>query len=146
MPPSSQEDRHYFQTPPRYVYIPQAFGSPRSHLFVVPQYARAADNAYKQRNAVNGMDLFFCFVLLHVSHLQPMGLNVVNLFVVTEDLPIFSRFTPYVFVSQCKFSTITSGQPIVEFYFLAFSRFLLQTPSNGYIKTRKVTKRRYIDV
>ena len=57
-----------------------------------------------------------------------MSLNAVNLLVVTKDLHISPRFTPYVFVSQCKFSTLTSSQPMVEFYFLAFSRFLLRTP------------------
>ena len=36
--------------------------------------------------------------------------------VVTKDLPISPRFTPYIFLSRCKFSTLTTRQPMVEFY------------------------------
>ena len=50
-----------------------------------------------------------------------MGLNVVILPVVTEDLPISPRFTPYKFSSRCKFSTLTTRQPMVEFC-LQYSR------------------------
>ena len=32
--------------------------------------------------------------------------------VVTEDLPISPRFTPYDFLSRCKFSTLTTRQPM----------------------------------
>ena len=31
--------------------------------------------------------------------------------VVTKDLPISPRFTPYDFLSRCKFSTLTTHQP-----------------------------------
>ena len=41
--------------------------------------------------------------------------------VVTKDLPISPRFTPYDFLSRCKFSTLTTCQPMVEFYLLARS-------------------------
>ena len=47
--------------------------------------------------------------------------------VVTKDLPISPWFTPYDFLSRCKFSTLTTRQPMVEFYSLTFPRFPLQT-------------------
>ena len=37
--------------------------------------------------------------------------------VVTKDLPISPRFSPDDFFSRCKFSTLTSRQTMVEFYF-----------------------------
>ena len=46
--------------------------------------------------------------------------------VVTKDLPIFPQFTPYNFLSRCKFSTLTTRQPMVEFYLLTFPRFPLR--------------------
>ena len=46
--------------------------------------------------------------------------------VVTKDLPISPRFTPYHFLSRCKFSTLTTRQPMVEFYLLTFPRFPLR--------------------
>ena len=47
--------------------------------------------------------------------------------VVTKDLSIPPRFTPYDFLSRCKFSTLTTRQPpIVEFYLLTFPRFPLR--------------------
>ena len=45
---------------------------------------------------------------------------------VTNDLPISPRFTPYDFLSRCKFSNLTTRQPMVEFYFLAFLRLPLR--------------------
>ena len=42
--------------------------------------------------------------------------------VVTKDLPISPRFTPYGFLSRC----ITTRQPVVEFYLLTFPRFSLR--------------------
>ena len=45
-----------------------------------------------------------------------MDLIITILSVVTKDLPISPRFTPYDFLSRCKFSTRTTRQPIVEFY------------------------------
>ena len=48
-----------------------------------------------------------------------MDLIVTILPVVTEDLPISPRFTPYIFLSRCKFSTLTTRRPMmVEFYLL----------------------------
>ena len=55
-----------------------------------------------------------------------MDLIIIILPVVTNDLPISPRFTPYNFLSRCKFSTLTTRQPMVEFYLLAFPRFPLR--------------------
>ena len=55
-----------------------------------------------------------------------MDLIVTILPVVTKDLPISPRFTPYNFLSRCKFSTFTTRQPMVEFYLLTFPRFPLR--------------------
>ena len=46
--------------------------------------------------------------------------------VVTKDLPISPWFTPFDFLSRCKFNTLTTRQPMVEFYLLAFPRFPLR--------------------
>ena len=45
---------------------------------------------------------------------------------VTKDLPISPRFAPYDFLSRCKFSTLTTRQPMVGFYLLPFPRFPLR--------------------
>ena len=55
-----------------------------------------------------------------------MDLIITILPVVTKDLPISPRFTPYVFLSRCKFSTLTTRQPMVEFYLLTFPCFPLR--------------------
>ena len=55
-----------------------------------------------------------------------MDLIITILPVVTKDLPISPRFTPYDFLSRCKFSTLTTRQPMVEFYLLTFPRFPLR--------------------
>ena len=55
-----------------------------------------------------------------------MDLIITILPVVIKDLPISPRFTPYNFLSRCKFSTLTSRQPMVEFYLLTFPRFPLR--------------------
>ena len=55
-----------------------------------------------------------------------MGLIITILPVVTKDLPISPRFTPYDFLSRCNFSALTTRQPMVEFYLLTFPRFLLR--------------------
>ena len=46
--------------------------------------------------------------------------------VVTKDLPFSPRLTPYNFLSRFKFSTLTTRQPMVEFYLLTFPRFPLR--------------------
>ena len=55
-----------------------------------------------------------------------MDLIITILPVVTKDLPISPRFTPYNFLSRCKFSTLTTRQPMVEYYLLTFPRFPLR--------------------
>ena len=55
-----------------------------------------------------------------------MDLIITILPVVTKDLRISPRFTPYNFLSRCKFSTLTTRQPMVEFYSLTFPRFPLR--------------------
>ena len=55
-----------------------------------------------------------------------MDLIITILPVVTKDLPIFPRFTPYDFLSRCKFSTLTTRQPMIDFYLLTFPRFPLR--------------------
>ena len=45
-----------------------------------------------------------------------MDLIITILPVVTKDLPISPRFTPYDFLSRCKFSTLTTRQPMVELH------------------------------
>ena len=55
-----------------------------------------------------------------------MDLIITILPVVTKVLPISPRFTPYHFLSRCKFSTLTTRQPMVEFYLLTFPRFPLR--------------------
>ena len=55
-----------------------------------------------------------------------MDLMITVLPVVTKDLLISPRFTPYIFLSRCKFSTFTTRQPMVEFYLLTFPRFPLR--------------------
>ena len=54
-----------------------------------------------------------------------MDLIITILPVVTKDLPISPRFTPYDFLSRCKFSILRTRQPMVKFYLLTFPRFPL---------------------
>ena len=55
-----------------------------------------------------------------------MGFIITILSVVNKDLPISPRFTPYNFLSRCKFSNLITRQPVVEFYLLTFPRFPLR--------------------
>ena len=59
------------------------------------------------------------YLFIFKSHLQPMEP------VVTKDLPISPRFTPYDFLSRCKFSNLTTRQPMVEFYLTLVPRLPL---------------------
>ena len=68
-----------------------------------------------------------------------MDLIITILPVVTKDLPISPRFTPYNFLSQCKFSTLTTRQPMVEFYLLAFPRFPLRKKEHKSYKGKNRT-------
>ena len=67
---------------------------------------------------------FFSFFFL--ISLIADGPIVTILPVVTKNLPISPRFTPYNFLSRCKFSTLTTRQPMVGFYLLTFPRFPLR--------------------
>ena len=78
--------------------------------------------ACKQTTCIFSLERFFFFFS---SHLQPMDLIITILPVVTKDLPISPRFMPYNFLSRCKF-TLTTRQPMVEFYLLTFPRFPLR--------------------
>ena len=55
-----------------------------------------------------------------------MDLIITILPVDTKDLPISPRFTPYIFLSRCKFRTLTTRQPMGGFYLLTFPRFPLR--------------------
>ena len=55
-----------------------------------------------------------------------MDLIIAILPVVTKNLPISPRSTPYDFLSRFKFSTLTTRQSVVEFYLLASRRFPLR--------------------
>ena len=55
-----------------------------------------------------------------------MDLIITILPVVTKDLTISPRFTPYDFLSRCKFCNLTTRQPMAEFYLLTFPRFPLR--------------------
>ena len=50
-----------------------------------------------------------------------MDLIIIILPVVTKDLPVSPRFTPYDFLSRCKFSTLTTRQPMYVELFQRFS-------------------------
>ena len=65
-------------------------------------------------------------VLGYQSHLLCRNVAILIMPVVTKDLPIPPRFSPYEFLSRCKVSTLTTRQPMVEFYLLASSRFLFR--------------------
>ena len=52
-----------------------------------------------------------------------MDLIITILPVVTKDLPISPRFTPYNFLSRCKFSNLTTRQLMVEIYLLSSHAF-----------------------
>ena len=65
-----------------------------------------------------------------------MDLIITILSVVTKDLPISPRFTPYEFFSRCKFSTLTTRQPVVEFYLFTFPRLRKKEHKSYFGKNR----------
>ena len=80
-----------------------------------------------------------------------MDLIITILPVVTKDLPISPRFTPYNFLSRCKFSTLlTTRQPMVEFYLLTFPRFPLRKKEHksyfGKNRTHDFRTSRYMEI
>ena len=67
----------------------------------------------------------FCFLLISLIADGPHHYHPAC--VVTKDLPISPRFTPYDFLWRCKFSSLlTTRQSMVEFYLLTFPRFPLR--------------------
>ena len=68
--------------------------------------------------------LLFFFSLISLIADGPHHYTILP--VVTKDLPISPRFTPYDFLSRCKYSDLTTRQPMVEFYLLTFPRFPLR--------------------
>ena len=55
-----------------------------------------------------------------------MDLIITIMPVVTKDLLISPMFMPYDFLSRCKLSTLTTRQPMVEFYLLTLLCFPLR--------------------
>ena len=74
------------------------------------------------------------FIRVNVSPVTPFllsyGKNIVDMHnfsvSVTKNLPTSPRFRSYGFLSRCKFSTLTTRRPMVEFYLLTFPRFPLR--------------------
>ena len=121
--------------------IPRSCSSKR--YFFPPQDSTRVTSVAWLRFSNTGIIKFVPFVCLYqqyiiciyifVSHLRPMGTNVLGyqshlwlvaiMLVVTKDLPISPRFSPTIFLSWCIFSTLTSRQSMVECSILTFSRF-----------------------
>ena len=77
--------------------------------------------------------LTFVGVVSHIEHSFShffffffFDLIFIILPVVTKDSLISPRFTPYDFLSRCKFSNLITHRPMVEFYLLTFPRFPLR--------------------
>ena len=87
-------------------------------------YSKSMDQPGKVANPARGQ-LFFFFFIFHLTYSRWTSIITI-LPVVTKDLPISLRFTPYNYLSRCKFSTLTTRQPMVEFYLLTFPRFPLR--------------------
>ena len=68
---------------------------------------------------------YFLFSFFHLTSSRWTS-SLPYCMLVTKDLPISPRFTPYIFLSRCKFSTLTTRQPMVEYYLLTFPRFPLR--------------------
>ena len=95
-----------------------------SDLFSSPVLSRCAKlraycGAWRFLSSAVSHAFSFLFFLSFISLIAD-GHNVVILPVVTKDLPISPWFTPYDFLSRCKFRTRTTLQPMVEFYFLTY--------------------------
>ena len=68
--------------------------------------------------------LFFFFSFISLIADGPHHYRILP--VVTKDLPISPGSRLTFFLSRCKFSTLTTRQPMVEFYLLTFPRFPLR--------------------
>ena len=72
-----------------------------------------------------GHNYYYYYYFFHLTYSRWTIITILP--VVTKVLPISPRFTPYNFLSRCKFSTLTTRRPImVEFYLLTFPRFPLR--------------------
>ena len=89
----------------------------------------------EKRNIFHSLVLFFCLLISHFTDDGPPRATLpilssatlpYRLSVITKDLPISPCFSPFGFLSRCKFSTLTTRQKMVEFYLLTFSRFQLR--------------------
>ena len=86
----------------------------------------------KTTNLGGKRDRSSAYICFFVSHLSPMGLNVLgyqshllqrcNSACGHERPSHLSRFSPDEFSKRCTFSTLTNRELMVEFYLLAFSR------------------------
>ena len=77
----------------------------------------------------------FAVIFIYFHPTYSRWANVAILLVDTKDLSPLSpvHFTPYKFLSRCKFSTLTPRQPMVEFYLVSiFSRFPLRKKEHKY--------------
>ena len=88
-------------------------------LLSIPQ---SGGNMSKRFGGIIG----FFFLFFNLTYSRWTSLIITILPVVTKDLPISPRFTPYNILSRCKFSTLTTRQPMAEFYLLTFPRFPLR--------------------
>ena len=70
--------------------------------------------------------LFFFFFFFFISLIIADGPHHCHPACGHKGSSHLSRFTPYNFLSRCKFSTLTTRQPMVEFYLLTFPRFPLR--------------------
>ena len=109
-------------------------------------YCRESVGARLEGSCSNGrrclFTYFVLFCLYFVTILWAMGLNVLEvtnpincniviLPVIPKDLLISPRFSPYVFLSRCKFSPLTTRRTIINTSFwilLTFPRFPLRKP------------------
>ena len=77
----------------------------------------------------------FLFFDLAYSRWTCVIITILPVVTITKDLPISPRFTPYDFFSRCKFSNLTTRQPMIlcrrpdshmcfSFFFLKMSLFL----------------------
>ena len=72
---------------------------------------------YEKRFFESSFSLYVFFFFFQ-SHLKPIDPILTILPVVTKDLPISPRCTLFDYLSRCKFSNLTTRQPMVEFHSL----------------------------
>ena len=94
----------------------------RCSFFFLPSNHFVRQNLRRTERKYRWTDYIF-FIFFSLIADEPY---ITILPVVTKDLPISPWFTPYIFLSRCKFSTLTNHEPMVEFYLLTFPRFPLR--------------------